>query len=201
MAWGLMVDLSHRAMGFWGYRPRILTYRVMAYDTSRRLFSFRSNVAVKGFSRDLSAFLWSLPARPRTNHSPWNCRELGWAEPRMAPGPPHQAVAPSWSCTNDTGRSQRLPWVWQGQGDPGQWPASLSLSFPICAERLRCSHLIIIDRSCRREQLTQEGPSRVFSAGGQGSPWGCWRAGLAGPDSPCGACRPAWPCSLPALRL
>lgn len=49
----------------------------MAYATSKRWFLFSVNVAVKGLSRDLSATVWVLPARPRTNHSPWNCKGLG----------------------------------------------------------------------------------------------------------------------------
>lgn len=79
-----MPDLSHEAPGLWRHRSGTLTHRVMAYDTLRRLFSSCSNVAVNGFSKELSVFLWVLPARPTTNHSPWNCGDPGSAEPTAA---------------------------------------------------------------------------------------------------------------------
>lgn len=82
----------------------------MAYDTSRRLSSRSSNVAVKGLSRDLSTVLWVLPARPRTNHSPWNCRRLGVVEPRSPQGP-SPGNGSGWAHPAPVGRT---PWVWQG---------------------------------------------------------------------------------------
>lgn len=48
-------------------------HRVMALDTSSWPFSLSSKVMRKGLSRARSFLVRLLPARPRTNQSPWNC--------------------------------------------------------------------------------------------------------------------------------